>query len=243
MLHHAATAGAEAPISALAAFRRGVIASMPVWLAIGPFGAIFGAVATATGLDLVQTMGMTMVVAAGASQMAALQLINDGAPALLAIGTGAVVNLRMAMYSASLAAAWPGAPLRTRALAAYFLHDQSYAMAMRRYAEQPQESLSVRIGYFFGVGVSTILVWFAATLAGALFGARVPASWGLEFAVPVTFIAVTAPLLRSLPHVCAALVAAGLSLAAAGLPYGLGLVVAAVCAIATGVAVERLLAP
>lgn len=230
------------PSGPAAAFRQGVLASMPVWLAIGPFGAIFGAVATASGLDLLQTMGMTMVVAAGASQMAALQLINEGAPALLAILTGAVVNLRMAMYSASLAAAWPGAPLRTRALAAYFLHDQSFALSMRRYGEQPAEPLAIRVGFFFGCGVSTILVWFLATLLGALFGAQVPPSWGLEFAVPVTFIAVTAPLLRTLPHVVTALTAAVLSLLTAGLPYGIGLVVAAAAAIAAGVAVEKGLA-
>jgi predicted branched-subunit amino acid permease len=232
---------APTPSGPAAAFRQGVIASMPVWLALGPFGAIFGAVATASGLDLVQTMGMTMIVAAGASQMAALQLINDGAPALLAILTGAVVNLRMAMYSASLAAALPGAPLRTRALAAYFLHDQSFALSMRRYAERPADPLPIRLGFFFGCGVSTILVWFLATLIGALFGAQVPPSWGLEFAVPVTFIAVTAPLLRSLPHVAAALTGAVVSLLTAGLPFGLGLVVAAGVAIAVGVAVEKAL--
>ena len=231
-----------ASISPARAFRMGTVASMPVWLAVGPFGAIFGAVATASGLDLVQTMGMTMVVAAGASQMAALQLMNDGAPALLAILTGAVVNLRMAMYSAALATAWPGAPLRTRALAAFFLHDQAFALSMRRYAEQPADPLPVRLGFYFGVGVSTILLWFAATLIGALFGAQVPPSWGLEFAVPITFIAVTAPLLRNLAHVAAALVAAVLSLVAAPLPFGLGLVVAAAAAIATGVTVEKAMA-
>jgi predicted branched-subunit amino acid permease len=225
-----------------AAFRKGAIASVPTFIAIGPFGAIFGTLATATGLDLVQTMGMTMVVAAGASQLAALQLMDEGAPALVAILTGAVVNLRMAMYSAALAAAWPGAPLRQRAFAAYFLHDQAFALAMRRYAERPAEPVPARVGYFLGVGITVITVWFAATLVGALFGARVPAAWGLDFAVPATFIAITAPLLRTLPHVVAALTAAVLAVVGTLLPLGVGLLLASAGGIAAGLLTERSLA-
>lgn len=224
------------------AFRDGVRACMPAWVAIGPFGAIFGAIATAGGLDLVQTMGMTLVVAAGASQLAALQLMSEDAPALLAVLTGAVVNLRMAMYSAALAAAWPGAPLRSRMVAAYFLHDQSFAVAVRRHGERPAEPVPQRIAFFLGAGSSTLVVWYIATLGGALFGAQMPASLGLEFAVPVTFIAVTAPLLRTLPQVAAALTGAVLSLPGTLLPYGAGLILAAAAAIAVGMAAERMLA-
>jgi predicted branched-subunit amino acid permease len=230
------------PPSPSRAFVQGIVTSMPVWIAVAPFGLIFGAVAMATGLDLLQTMGMTIIVAAGASQLAALQLMAEDAPALLAILTGAVVNLRMAMYSAALAAQWPDAPLRQRALAAFFLHDQAFALSMRRYAERPGEPLPVKIAFFLGVGISTVLLWFAATFVGALFGAQVPASWGLEFAVPITFIAVTAPLLRTLPHALAASTAALLAVAGAGLPGGLGLVLATAGGIAAGLATEKALA-
>jgi predicted branched-subunit amino acid permease len=215
---------------------------MPVWLAIAPFGLIFGAVAVAAGLDIVQTMGMTVIVAAGASQLAALQLMAEDAPAIIAILTGAVVNLRMAMYSAALAAQWPGAPLRQRALAAFFLHDQAFALSMRRYAEKPDEPLPVKIAFFLGVGSSTILLWFAATFVGALFGAQVPASWGLEFAVPVTFIAVTAPLLRTLPHAVAASAASLAAVLGAGLPGGLGLMLATATGIGSGLLAEKAMA-
>ena len=163
------------PPSPSRAFVQGVTASMPVWIAIAPFGLIFGAVAMATGLDIVQTMGMTIIVAAGASQLAALQLMAEDAPALLAIVTGAVINPRMAMYSAALAAQWPDAPLRLRALAAFFLHDQSFALSIRRYGERPDEPMPAKVAFFLGAGISTILLWFGATFVGALFGAQVPA--------------------------------------------------------------------
>ena len=224
------------------AFRLGVLNSMPIWLAIVPFGMIFGVVAMATGLDIVQTMGMTVIVAAGASQLAALQLMAEDAPAALAILTGALVNLRMAMYSAALAVAWPGAPLQQRLLAAFFLHDQSFAIAMRRHGERPEEPVGTKVAYYLGAGVSTVGIWVGATWLGAVFGARVPAAWGLEFAIPVTFIAVTAPLLRTLPHAASAAVASLLAVLGAGLPGGLGLVLAAVGGIVTGLTMEKALA-
>lgn len=225
-------------MSPATAFRQGLVASLPIWLAVAPFGVVFGAVAMASGLDIVQTMAMTTVVVAGAAQLAALQLMVDDAPALIAIVTGAVINLRMAMYSAALAAAWPGASLGARAFAAYLMVDGAFALSARRHAERPEETVPLRLAFYFGAGAPTVLVWIVATLIGALFGARLPAEWGVEFAVPVVFIAVVAPILRTLPHVCAALSASMVALAASGLPYGGGLMAGAVAGVAVGTALE-----
>lgn len=225
-------------MSPATAFRQGLVASLPIWLAVAPFGVVFGAVAMASGLDIVQTMAMTTVVVAGAAQLAALQLMVDDAPALIAIVTGAVINLRMAMYSAALAAAWPGASLGARAFAAYLMVDGAFALSARRHAERPEETVPLRLAFYFGAGAPTVLVWIVATLIGALFGARLPAEWGVEFAVPVVFIAVVAPILRTLPHVCAALAASMVALAASGLPYGGGLMAGAVAGVAVGTALE-----
>lgn len=222
-------------------FRRGAIASMPVMLAVAPFGMIFGVLATEAGLDLVETMAMTTIVIAGASQLAALQLMNENAPALLAILTGAVVNMRMAMYSASIAVEWPGAPLWARAFGSFFLHDQSFALSMRRYAESPSDPIEDRVGFFLGAGIATAMVWTIASLVGALVGGQAPPEWQLEFAVPITFIAVVAPLLRSVPQLAAAMTAIITSLLFAFLPFSLGLLVAAALGIAAGVIVETLL--
>lgn len=222
-----------------AAFRQGLVASMPIWLAVAPFGLVFGAIAMASGLDIVQTMAMTTVVVAGASQLAALQLMVDEAPALIAILTGAVINLRMAMYSASLATAWPGASLGARAFAAYLLVDGAFALSARRHAERPAEPVPLRLAFYFGAGAPTVVVWIGASLIGALFGARMPSDWGVEFTVPIVFISVVAPILRTLPHVCAALTASAVTLLASGLPYGGGLMAGAMAGIAAGAALER----
>ncbi|MEM7499780.1 MAG: AzlC family ABC transporter permease [Pseudomonadota bacterium] len=218
-------------------FAAGLWASIPVWLAVVPFGVVFGTIAVEAGFSLTETMAYTVIVTAGASQLAALSVLEDGGPVMVAILTGAVVNLRMAMYSAALAVKWQGAGMLWRVPAAFFLHDQAFAVSMARYARQ-DEPLTDRLGFYFGVGVSTTSVWILATLGGALIGEGLPDRWGLEFAVPACFLAITAPLIRGTANVAAALTAAVLAVALAGLPHSLGLVAASAAGIAVGMAVE-----
>lgn len=220
-------------------FRAGVLAMLPVLFAVGPFGLIFGIVASDAGLDLAATMTMSMLVIAGASQLAALQVLIEDGPALVAILTGAIVNLRMAMYSASLALHWQGTPLGLRALAATILHDQSYALALQRYRARPDECLSERIGFFFGVGLPTSALWIAMTWVGATLGDRLPAELDLSFVVPVTFISIAAPMLRGRANAVAAAVAATVSVLAAGVPFSLGIMLGAAAGMAAGLALPR----
>jgi 4-azaleucine resistance transporter AzlC len=218
-------------------FRAGLLAALPVLLAVAPFGLIFGILAVEAGLEITQTMAMSSVVIAGASQLAALQLLTEQAPALIAILTGAVVNLRMAMYSASIAVYWQDAPMHWRLLAAPVLTDQSYALSIQRYQRHPDESLGDRLGFFFGIGVLTCCVWIIATYLGATVGSQIPAGWGLDFIVPITFIAIVAPMLRGRADLIAAVVAATLAMLLSGLPYGMGLLIAAAAGIGAGLLV------
>lgn len=238
---------AEAGAEALAApeawpgrrgFAAGVVAALPILLAVGPFGFIFGVVASGMGLDLAATMAMTATVVAGASQLAALQLLAEDAPAVIAILAGAVVNLRFAMYSAAMAIELGRVPLPWRAAASLILHDQTYALTVRRRQLRPQESQMQRLGFYFGIAAATWTLWCAGTFLGATVGGRIAAGLDLGFIVPVTFIAVCAPMIRGREATGAALVAAGVALAADGLPYGLGLLVGAGAGIAAGLALS-----
>lgn len=223
--------------------RRGLIAgcwaALPVLLAVAPFGLIFGTLATEAGFGLVQTMAFTSLVVAGASQLAALQLLSDGAPALVAIIAGAVVNLRMAMYSAAIAVHWQGLRMAWRIPAAFFLHDQAFALSLNRYRARPDESVADRAGFYFGIGVTTVTVWIGASWLGAEIGTRIPAGWGLDFAAPACFIGVAAPMIRGTANVVAALTAGTLAVVLAGLPGGTGLIVAAAAGIAAGMIAGR----
>jgi predicted branched-subunit amino acid permease len=229
---------AAAPDDPRRAFWRGFRAGAPFLLVVVPFGMLFGLVATEAGLDLAQTMGMTIVVIAGASQFAAVALMADHAPVLIVLVTALAVNLRMAMYSAALAPYLGAAPLWQRALVAYFMVDQSYALAHAEYERVPGMPLRARVAYYFGAITPVCLPWYAATWAGAVAGAAIPPEFALDFAVPVTFLAMVAPMLRTVAHVAAALVSVTLALALAFLPYNLGLMAAAVAAMATGARVE-----
>jgi predicted branched-subunit amino acid permease len=178
------------------------------------------------------------VVFAGAAQFTALQLMADDAPFLIVVATALAVNLRMAMYSASLAV-WLGrAPLWKRALIAYVNVDQSYAVSINRYEDEPDLSLTQRIGFFFGAVTPVCPMWIVATGLGIWFGDMVPDWMALDFAVPICFLAIIAPMMRTLAHMVSAVSSIVLALVFSGLPYNLGLLVAAAVAMIVGAQVE-----
>jgi len=219
----------------------GVRAGAPFILVIVPFGLLFGVVGTEAGLNLAQVMGFTVLVIAGAAQFTALQLMVDAAPTLVVLATALAVNLRMAMYSAALVPYLGRAPLWQRALAAYGLVDQSYAVSALEFERNPTLSPPARFAFFMGSFLAVAPFWYAATLAGALLGTAIPGGFGLDFAIPITFLAIVAPALRTWPHVVAALVSTVLALALAGMPFGTGLLVAAAAAMAAGAVTEAAL--
>lgn len=224
-------------------FWQGYRAALPFVLMIVPFGTLFGVVATEAGLNLTQTMSMTILVIAGSAQFSALAVLADHGPVLVAVATGLAVNMRMAMYSASLVPYLGAAPLWQRALLTYGLVDQSYAAAIQKYERSPQMTVPERVSYFAGFFVSLAPWWYGFTLIGALVGAAIPPEYALDFALPITFVALVAPSLRSLPHIAAAFVSVVVSLTLAFLPYNLWLMLAAILAMMTGAALEKRMKP
>ena len=216
----------------------GFAAGVPFLLVVMPFGLLFGVVATEAGFTAVQTMAFSSVVFAGASQFAALQLMVEDAPAFIVIATALAVNLRMAMYSASLAV-WIGdAPLWQRALVAYVNVDQSYAVSINQYEDTPAMTTPQRIAFFFGAVTPVCPMWVVATGLGIWLGDTIPDWMALDFAVPICFLAILAPMMRTLAHMVAAVTSIAVALLLAGLPYNLGLLVAAVVAMMIGAQTE-----
>ncbi len=213
-------------------------AGLPFVLVVVPFGLLFGVIASEAGLTPLQTMAFSSVVFAGAAQFAALQLMVDNAPILIVMATALAVNLRMAMYSASLSVWLGAAPLWQRALIAYVNVDQSFAVSINRYEEEPKLSLAERIAFFMGAVTPVCPMWIVATALGIWVGAGIPEWMALDFAVPICFLAIIAPMLRSAAHVVAAVVSIMLALLMAFMPYNLGLLVAALVAMMVGARVE-----
>ncbi len=222
-------------------FWSGVRDSTPFVFVAGPFGLLFGVFATEAGLQLFETMIFTVLVFAGASQFTALTLMQDNTPTLIILVSALAVNLRVAMYSASLTPYLGAAPLWQRMFAAYMMVDQTYALSITRFEAEPALTISQRLRYYFGTNSLIAPVWVGSTFAGAYLGSQIPESWAIDFALPITFLAMVAPALRTPAHVAAALVGCTVSLLAAGVPYNLGLIIAGFAGMMTGAQVELML--
>jgi 4-azaleucine resistance transporter AzlC len=216
------------------AFRAGAADFAPIIAGVIPFGAIAGIAAVEAGLSVSQAIGMSLIVLAGASQLATIELLGQNAALVTVVFTAWVINARFVMYSASLASY--AKPLRTyqKALMAYLLTDQAYAFSINRFA-MSSETPRVRFAYYLGVGSTLWFVWQISTAAGALLGAFVPESLSLDFAIPLVFIALLVPSLHDRSDAWAAATAAVLAVVAVGLPYNLSLISAAVAGVAIGV--------
>lgn len=206
-----------------------------------PFGLLFGVFATEAGLTLVQTMAFTSTVFAGAAQFAALQLLQDNTPTVIIVVSALAVNLRMAMYSASLTPYLGSAPMWQRAFAAYLTVDQSYACSIVRFEKEPDLSVPQRMAYFVGSVTPITPLWILGTYLGAVLGAQIPESWALDFALPITFLAMIGPMMRTFAHVVAALVAITVSLLTVAIPFNLGLLIAGCAGMVAGAQAELIL--
>ena len=218
------------------AFSLGLRSVMPLLLGVAPFGVIYGVVALQSGIPPLGAMAMSSIVFAGSAQFLLAQLVGAGAPLLLAAGAVALVNLRHALYSASVAPILAHLPRRWKILLAYLLTDEAYAAAIPHLmAVKPDTPPSaMRHWILFGSGFGLWAGWQLSTLAGVLIGARLPPNLGLDFALPLTFIAIVVPMIESRALLMAALAAGAAAIALAALPYKLGLFLAALAGLVVG---------
>ncbi|ARU87868.1 AzlC family ABC transporter permease [Pseudomonas sp. M30-35] len=220
-------------------FYQGVRDMLPMLLGAMPFGIIYGSLAVASGLSPWQTVAMSVFVFAGSAQFIAISLLSSGVGITVLLLTTLVVNLRHALYSASLQPFVRHLPTRWRMSLAFWLTDEAFAVVQHRYALR-DESLN-KHWYFLGASLAMYSNWLLCTVIGLVFGQSVPnlAEWGLDFAMLATFIGIVVPMLRNRPQVAAALVAAAVALVCHELPYKLGLMAAAFSGIVVGVVLER----
>lgn len=221
------------------AFREGVVAGLPFTVFAIPFATLFGVVATEAGLDIAQTMGFSLLVIAGASQFTAVQLMTENAPVWVVLAAALAVNLRMAMYSASLQPHLGALAFRKRAIVAYCNVDQSFAVGMAKFEADPDMGLGEKFWFFVGSVLPVMPLWVIFTWVGAVAGAAIPEEWALDFAMPILFLALVGPMLRTLAHVAAAATSVVVALVLAGLPSGFGVLLAGLAAMAVGAEVER----
>jgi predicted branched-subunit amino acid permease len=223
--------------------RRGLRDVAPILLGVAPFALVAGATAVDAGLSPLQAVGLSVVVFAGASQLAAIGLLGDNAELVVVFATGVVINLRMLMYSASIAPHFRAFRSRWKAACSYLLTDQAYALSVTRYSGSDSDrdlDAGGRLQYYLAVGGALWVVWQVGSVVGIVVGARVPPAWGLEFAVPLVFLSLLVPATTSWPKLAAAAVGGGVAVAGAVLavPLNLGLIAGGAAGVATGVLVD-----
>ncbi len=217
-------------------FIKGVRAEIPILIGVFPFGLIYGALAVNAGLTTIEAQAMSLTVFAGSAQFITAQLVGAGTPTLVMILTIAVVNLRHMLYSASLAPYLKDVSLKWKILLSYLLTDEAYAPSILHY--EKGGALNFKHWFLLGAGIGLWVDWQISTAIGVFLGAALPANWSLEFALPLTFIAMIVPTMKKFPIIAAALSAGIAALLAYALPYKLGLIVAALIGIAVGMALE-----
>ncbi|MDO6590826.1 branched-chain amino acid ABC transporter permease [Loktanella sp. D2R18] len=220
------------------AYWAGVRDGVPFIFVAGPFALLFGVIATDAGLTIGQAMGFSVLVIAGASQFAAVQMITENAGIAFVLLAALAVNLRMAMYSASLVPYLGPARMWQRALISYLNFDQTYITSIARYEARPEMTVPDRVMYFLGVASPITPLWMIMTLVGILAGTAIPEAWALDFIMPIMFLAMVAPMLKSVAHIAAAMASIIVALVLVDMPSGTGLLVAAGVAMLTGATVE-----
>ena len=219
-------------------FWAGAQATVPLIIGAIPFAIIFGALAATAGLSPLGTLGMSAFVFAGSAQFIGVNLLAAGAGAAVIILTTLIVNLRHVLYSVTLAPYLKHLPQRWLLPLAFWLTDETFAVVITRY-RQPDSS-PYKHWYHLGSALSMYTNWLACTLIGVLIGQRIadPQSWGLDFAMVVTFIGLLVPFVRNRPTLVAVLVAGCCAVLTYSWPNKLGLIVTALAGVAAGVWAE-----
>ncbi len=218
-------------------FSAGARGALPILLGVIPFAMICSVGAIDVGLSPFEAAGMSFVIFAGASQLAILQLLGQGAHWVVILFSAWIINLRFTMYSAALAPYLKDEPTWRKLPFVYVLSDQAFGVSMSHFANEMPTNPA---WYYYGAAGAIAATWAVSAIIGALLGALVPESWGFEFAFPLSFMALMFAAIKDRPAVVAAVVGGGIAVFAKGLPYNLGLILAALLGIGAGVLAEHL---
>jgi 4-azaleucine resistance transporter AzlC len=219
-------------------FIAGVRDQLPILLGVAPFGMIFGALALNAGIPQIEAQAFSLLIFAGSAQFIATGLIAEGTPPLVVVFTILVVNLRHLLYSATMAGSMERLSRPWKALLAWLLTDEAFAVASIRYRRGDHTHAH---WYTFGTGLTLWAAWQVSTAIGILLGARIPSTWSLDFFLPLTFLALLTPTLTDRPTWAAALTAGISAVALAWMPLKLSLLCAAALGIAAGIIAENFL--
>ncbi len=185
--------------------RRGFVETIPLGIGVTIYGLVYGMLGRQGVLPFWMIPAMSLIVFAGSSQILAAEMMISGASPLSVITTVLVVNLRHVVMSADMAVHVQDESAGKKALAAFFLTDEAYAVS---YAHFQREKGT--ISYILGAGLDIYLFWALSSVAGYWFGNLVPPILepAFGFAMAAAFLSMLVPAVRNLPVLAAVLVSA-----------------------------------
>ena len=167
-------------------FLKGIIDVSPLMIPVVPFGLIFGILAIDIGFSPLATMGMSLIIFGGASQIVLLQLFSGGASSLVIISSVGAVNSRHLLYGAVVSEHVSDLKLFWKIIISYFLIDQAFARSNEYFKKSNDKN---KYFHLIGGGVTCWVIWQTTTFLGIILGSAIPEKLGLSFAVPLTFLA------------------------------------------------------
>ena len=167
-------------------FLKGIIDVSPLMIPVVPFGLIFGILAIDIGFTPLATMGMSLIIFGGASQIVLLQLFSGGASSLVIISSVGAVNSRHLLYGAVVSEHVSDLKLFWKIIISYFLIDQAFARSNEYFKKSNDKN---KYFHLIGGGVTCWVIWQTTTFLGIILGSAIPEKLGLSFAVPLTFLA------------------------------------------------------
>lgn len=223
-----------------ATFKEAFKLSMATMPGMCAWGVVTGMAMVKSGLTIDQAMGMTFLVYAGASQLAALPLIAGGAPLWMVFVTAIVVNLRFVIFAASIGPHFAHLRWYQRLWYGYFNIDITMGYFQPRYPDETRNQTSGKLGFFGGIGYPNWVVWQVGSVAGILLGSQIPQTWGIGFAGTLALFALLIPMINNRAVLAAVVVAASIAVVGAQWPYRLSLLVALIAGMVVAMAIETL---
>ena len=187
----------------LKVFLKGIIDVSPLMIPVVPFGLIFGVLAIEIGFSPLETMGMSIIVFGGASQIILLQLFSGGASSLVIISSVGAVNSRHLLYGVVVSEHLSDLKLFWKIVVSYFLVDQAFARSNEYLKKNDEKN---KYFHLIGGGATCWVVWQTTTFLGIILGSAIPEKLGLSFAVPLTFLALLVNDFRKLINVIVILI-------------------------------------
>lgn len=226
------TVGDPATPAARGAAILGAKAAVPLAVAAVPFGLVYGVAVADSSVSAWVGGAASWIVLAGAAQLSLLSLIDNDAAWVTAVGTALVINARFVLYSAALAPAFADFPARWRVALPYLLTDQTASLALLHFGTERDPVK--RRWYYLGAALLFVTAWWIGTVVGIVLGGSRPEALDIGFAIPAMFIALVVPVLVDRASIVAAVVAAAVTVIAAGFPNGTNIIIGALTGIAVG---------